>query len=122
MITGTVNADREPVVRIRLHDVNGQEQEFVAIVDTGFTGELTLPPDLIMALGLTWKELSTAILADGSQVLCDVYEGTVVWDGQVITISVDEAASEPLIGMALMDGFRIHIDDVDGGPVQIERI
>ena len=42
-----------------------------------------------MALGLSWKELGTAILADGSQVLFDVYEATVVWDGQVITISVE---------------------------------
>jgi clan AA aspartic protease len=122
VITGSVNADREAVVRIRLHDVNGQEQEFAAIVDTGFTGEFTLPPNFIMSLGLPWKELSTAILADGSQVLCDVYEATVVWDGQVLAISVDEADSEPLIGMALMDGFRNLIEDMAGGLVQIERI
>ena len=116
MITGTVNADREPVVRIWLHDVNGQEQECVAIVDTGFTGWLTLPPDLITALGLSWKELGAATLADGSQILFDVYEATVVWDGQVVAISVDESDSEPLIGMALMDSFRILIEDMDGGP------
>jgi clan AA aspartic protease len=122
VITGTVNADREAVIRIRVHDVNGQEQEFAAIVDTGFTGRLTLPPDVIAALGLPWKELGAAILADGSQVLFDVYEATIVWDGQVIAISVYEANSEPLIGMTLMNGFHIHIKDLDGGLVQIERI
>ena len=122
MITGTVNADREPVIRIRVHDVNGHERHRAAVVDTGFTGWLTLPPDFIMALGLFWKELGAAILADGSQVLFDVYEASVVWDGQVVAISVDESNSEPLVGMALMDGFRILIEDVDGGLVQIERI
>ncbi len=122
MITGTVTADREPVIRIRVHDANGQDQECVAIVDTGFTGWLTLPLDFIRALGLSWKELGAAILADGSQVFFDVYEATIVWDGQAIAISVDESDSEPLIGMGLMDGFRILIEDVVGGQVQIERI
>jgi hypothetical protein len=69
VITGTVNADREPVVRIRVHDVNGQEHERAAIVDTGFTGWLTLPLDFITALGLPRKELGAAILADGSNCL-----------------------------------------------------
>ena len=122
MITGTVNADREPVVGIRVQDVSGQEQERAAIVDTGFTGWLTLPRDFIMALRLPWKELGAAILADGSQVLFDVYEATIVWDGQAVAISVDESDSEPLVGMALMDGFRIFIEDLNGGLVQIERI
>ena len=64
MITGTVNADREPVVRIRVRDRNGRNHEFAAIVDTGFTGSLTLPLNVITALGLPWKELSEATLAD----------------------------------------------------------
>ena len=68
------------------------------------------------------KKSGTAILADGSQVFFDVYEASIVWDGQVLATSVDESDSEPLIGMALMSGFRILIDDVDGGPVSIERI
>ncbi len=122
MISGSVNADREPVVRICVHDVNGQEHEYAAIVDTGFTGWLTLPRDLITALGLSWKELGAATLADGSQILFDVYEATVVWDGRVVAIPVDESDSEPLIGMALMDSFRILIEDMDGGSVQIARM
>ena len=92
------------------------------MVDTGFTGWLTLPPAFITALGLTWKELGTAILADGSQIFFDVFGATVVWDGQAIAISVDESDSEPLVGIALMYGFRILIEDVDSGLVQIERM
>jgi predicted aspartyl protease len=77
VISGSVNADREPVVDIRVHDFNGAARDLAAIVDTGFTGWLTLPPDLIAELGLPWKELGEAILADGSQVLFDVYEAAV---------------------------------------------
>ncbi len=45
MITGNVNSDREPIIEIILHDVNGQEHKRPAVVDTGFTGWLTLPPE-----------------------------------------------------------------------------
>ena len=38
MIAGTVNADREPIVRIFVRDHNGQVHERDAIVDAGFTG------------------------------------------------------------------------------------
>ncbi len=122
MIIGTVNADREPVIRIRVRDINGQEHEREAVLDTGFTGWLTLPPDFITALGLPWKELGTAILADGSQIFFDVYDAAVVWDGMAIAISVDESDSEPLVGMGLMYGYRILIEDVDGGLVQLEQM
>jgi len=122
VITGTVNADREPVVHIRVHDRGGREHRFAAIVDTGFNGLLTLPPDVIAELALEWKESSEATLADGSNVFYDVYEGTIIWDAGIIAIAIDESESEPLIGMELMDGFHIHIEDVDGGRVQIERI
>jgi len=103
-------------------DAIGQDHKFDAVVDTGFTGWLTLPPHTIAALGLSWKELGAAILADGSLIDFDVYEASVLWDGQWVTIPVDEADADPLMGMRLMQGYRILIEDVDGGSVQIERI
>lgn len=122
MITGTVNADREPIIRIIVRDASGQEHEYSAVVDTGFTGWLTLPPDVITALGPSWREWGAAILADGSQISFNVYDVPVVWDGQLITIPTDEADAEPLVGMHLMQGYSIFIEDVDGGIVQIERM
>jgi clan AA aspartic protease len=122
MITGTVNADHEPIIRITLRDVSGQEHEREAVVDTGFTGWLTLPPDLITILGWPWKELGAAILADGSTVFFDVYDGTVVWDGQPIAIPVDESDTEPLVGMTLMYGYELNVQNVDGGLVTLRRM
>lgn len=121
MITGNVNPDHEPIIEVILHDIHGREHKRPGVVDTGFTGWLTLPPDLIVALGLPWKELGTAILADGSQIYFDVYEVTVIWDGQPITFFVDESDSEPLVGMALMYGYNIFIQNVDGGIVTLRR-
>lgn len=122
MITGTVSADYEPLIQLILQDANGQEHEREAVVDTGFTGWLTLPPDVIAAMGFTWREWGAAILADGSQITFNVYNALLVWDGQRITIPVDEVDAEPLIGMRLMRGYRLLVEDVDGGLVQIEHI
>lgn len=122
MIQGAVNAEREPIVRVVVRDANGQDHAHDAIVDTGFTGWLTLPPRLIASLNLAWRESGVGILADGGQILFNVYDATLLWDGQLVAIPVDEAEAEPLIGMRLMHGYRIVIEDVDGGLVQIDRL
>jgi clan AA aspartic protease len=122
MISGTVNTNLEPLIRVSIQDINGQEHQWDAVVDTGFNGWLTLPPDSIVKLGLRWQRLGTAILADGSQALFDVYEVTVIWDGRLITIPVDEADSEPLVGMSLMDGYELTIQAIGGGAVTLRQI
>jgi len=122
VIRGTVTADYEPIVRIVVRDAYGQDHEYDAVVDTGFTGWLTLPPDVITALNLSWREWGAAILADGSQILFNVYDASIVWDGQPVTLPVDEADAERLIGMRMMKGYRILIENVAGGLVQIEPI
>ncbi len=121
MITGVVTAAREAVLSMTVYDRNGQPQKVNSIVDTGFTGWFTLPPDVIAALGLTWKRSANAILADGSTILTNVYEAVVEWDGQTLTIPVTEADADPLIGMSLMYGYDIFIQNVAGGIVTLRH-
>ena len=52
MITGTVTPDREAVLRLAIRDASGQEHEQTVIIDTGYNGWLTLPPNLVASLGL----------------------------------------------------------------------
>ena len=122
MITGTVNAHREPIIRISVLDIHRQLHERDAILDTGFNGWLTLPPEFVASLDLSWQRMGTAILADGSQTLFDVYEATVLWDDQLITISVDEAASEPLLGMALMYGYELLLPVMEGATFTLRKL
>jgi predicted aspartyl protease len=72
MIIGSVNANREATIRLIVHGTQRQAQEIEAIIDTGFTGFLTLPLPLIASLGLTWRGRAQAVLADGSLHLFDV--------------------------------------------------
>ena len=121
-MTGVINADREPILEVTVCDINGQQHQRKGVVDTGYTGWLTLPPDVIAALGLTWRERGGATLADGSQVFFNVYNATVIWDGQPIIIPVDEVDADPLIGMSLMYGFELLMPIVDGGIFTLRRM
>src|SRR5438128_2473380 len=122
MITGVVNADREAVIQVIVRDANGQDHQYEAVVDTGYTGWLTLPPNVVAALGLTWRERGGATLADGSQALFDVYDATVVWDGQPITIPVDVIDADPLVGMSLMYGYELVMPILDGAIFTLRRL
>ena len=102
MITGIVNANREAIIRLLVRGAQGQEQEVEAIIDTGFTGFLSLPSPLIASLDLTWRGYAQAVLADGSLHRFEVYAATVVWDGGARTVEADAADIEPLAGMGLI--------------------
>jgi clan AA aspartic protease len=122
VISGTVTANREAVLCLTIFNTNNQAHEINAIIDTGFNGNLTLPSDLISALELNWLRLARAILADGSEIISSVYEASVLWDGQPITISVSEANADPLVGMSLMYGYELVMPIVDGATFTLRSI
>src|SRR5207247_5067254 len=82
MIVGIVRG-REALIRLTIRGFRGRQQEIEAVVDTGYTGWLTLPPTVIAALNLRWRSVGRGILADGSVTAFDVYQAKVVWDGRV---------------------------------------
>lgn len=122
MITGAVNPNREAIIRLAIAGPRGQQQEIEAIIDTGFTGFLTLPPAVVAALGLSWLSRQPGILADGSVDIFDVYVGSVLWDGQPRVVEVEVADTEPLVGMSLLAQHSLHIDVTNGGVVTITAL
>ncbi|MBO0700578.1 MAG: hypothetical protein J2P46_19430, partial [Zavarzinella sp.] len=72
--------------------------------------------------GLQWQSYGQGILADGTECLFLVYEAWVIWDRRLRRILVDEADSDPLIGMSLLDGYRLTVDAREGGKVEIRRL
>ncbi|MHB1421681.1 MAG: hypothetical protein ACYC3I_00515 [Gemmataceae bacterium] len=93
-----------------------------AAIDTGYTEWLTLPPNLVASLGLRWKTYARGIFAEGSECLFDVYAGKVVWDGKERSIQIDEADSEPLVGMALLSGYDLKMQVRPRGKITIKRL
>jgi len=79
MIIGVVKAD-EARIRLAVRGRQGREQQVDAVIDSGYTGALTLPPAVITLLGLRWQSTQRATLADGSTCLFQVYVGNVALD------------------------------------------
>ena len=120
MIEGSVNAARETVVALEFRGPAGQVRRVDAVVDTGFSRFLTLPPSLVAELGLAFAGARLVVLADGSEVALDAYVVTVLWAGQPTDIVAYAADTTPLIGMSLLDNHSLYVEIEDGGRVVIE--
>lgn len=121
MITGFIPDARRPLIRLTVLGPHG-EQEVDAIIDTGFDGWLTLPFSTIIKLGLPWRQRGRALLADGTETVFDIYDGTVVWDGQPRRVAIDRADTDPLLGMRMLHGYELKVQVVNGGEVTIRRL
>ena len=51
MILGTVNDSYEAVIILTVRRLSGLTTEIEAVIDTGFTGFVSLPPTLVTELG-----------------------------------------------------------------------
>ncbi|GBD54139.1 hypothetical protein BGM30_32320 [Microcystis aeruginosa NIES-298] len=121
MMRGYVNQNYEAMLSLVVR--NGDKlKSITAVIDTGFTGFLSLPIATIRELELSWSYRDRATLGDGSEVLFDIYDGMVIWGGQYREIEINAAETEPLIGMSLLRGYRLQVDTVKGGLVTISEL
>lgn len=121
MISGVLQFN-EARIRLKVSGPLGSENGVVGVVDTGYSGELTLPSATVAKLGLQWRSRERATLADGSECQFDVYKAKVVWDGVEKEILVDEANAVSLVGMKLMNGFELKIQVRPRGNVTLKRL
>ncbi len=88
MMQGVVNQSCEAILSIVVQ--NDTKTKFTeAVIDTGFSGFLTLPSHIILELGLTWKGRDIATLGDGTSCIFDVYIADVIWDGEYVRIDIN---------------------------------
>ena len=120
MIEGSVNATLESVVALSLRGPTGQTRYVDAVVDTGFSRFLTLPPSVMEELELPFAGARLVILADGSEVALDAYTVTVLWDGRPMEIVAYAADTTPLIGMSMLASHSLYVEVENGGRVVIE--
>ena len=102
MITGAISR-RRAYLNLTVRGPGGQEGEVEFVLDTGFTGVITLPPSACNLLALPYVRPQPAGLADGSRIMLDVYEATLLWDG------VPRAVAERVALMDRREAFnRVH--------------
>lgn len=121
---GTVTSGgREAVLSVEVLSAGGTSSlQVETVVDTGFTGHLTLPPATVDALGLPTIASAESILADGSLVMEDVCPARVLWHGEERPVRVLGAAATPLLGMALLRGSELRVECLGDGEVSIEKL
>lgn len=118
MMTGIVNSGLEATLCLLIHGINSQT-EVTAVVDTGYNGALSLPIALITSLGLNRLASRSVTLGDASRRVLDFYEAEVEWDGDRHSIPVLCVEGDPLIGTALLTGYKMEVDFIVGGMVNI---
>ncbi|MEG4203080.1 clan AA aspartic protease [Microcoleus sp. Pol7_A1] len=101
---------------------NGSTIPIEFVIDTGFTGELCLPPEAVSLMGLTFRHDTPANLADNSEVLLSLHEAIVLWDGLEREVLLIATGRRPLLGTALLDERELVIQFTEGGLVTIDEL
>lgn len=122
MIEGVVNSAREAVVPLTVANTAGRTRPIDAVIDTGFSGFLTLPEALVSELRLPFVTRGRATLANGSEDFFDIHNAVVIWDGQPRQVLTDVADTAPLAGMSLLDGHSLFVEVEEGGRVAIQTV
>lgn len=101
MIVGRIDEFGRALVRISIQATDKSPRyELEAWVDTGFTGELVIPNQLIESFGLPQHAVVVAALADGTQNVGTFQNAEVI----------GSQGDFPLIGVGLLAGHRLVAD------------
>jgi clan AA aspartic protease len=92
------------------------------VIDTGFTGFLTLPPAAVAAMGLPFLYDIWVTLADGSSARLALREADILWDGSPRRVRVLATGQQPLLGTKLLDGYELVTQFTDGRLVTVEHL
>ena len=108
MIRGTVSADGTPTVSLAISD-----QEWSAIVDTGFNGDLELPNELRIELNAQYVGQVESALAGGQVIEEEMYSVDFPFDGASISAEATFVDGDQiLIGTHLLRKYRLTINFV----------
>ena len=120
MIGFNLNERLEPMVAVEVLNRYGDSRTVEALLDTGFSAELTLTGDLIERLGLERLGQTQTVLADGGETTAYTYEAFVNWLGQTRRVEIIAFEGVPLLGMSLLNGCKITMRVRAGGEALIE--
>ena len=92
------------------------------VVDTGFNGYLSLPPETIGRMNVESDGPADVDLAAGAQATLNAWLGNVLWHDSIRSVLIFESDGTPLLGMELMEDSQLTMQPRINGPVLIERL
>ncbi len=110
-----------PVCVVHLFGDNGVPARLETVIDTGFSGLMTLPDTTVEQMSLKKIGQARTYLADGIEREYDLYKVDVDWFGESRSIEVLCMGRFPLLGMAMMDGLDLRVRVEDGGAIALAK-
>ncbi len=108
VMQGTVAANGTPMITLTMAG-----QDWPAIIDTGFNGDLELPERLRNTLQARYAGRVMSTLAGGQTIEEDIYLVVFPFDGRNLLVEVTfVSGSQILIGTHLLRDYRLQIDFV----------
>ncbi len=106
---GSIDGSGRALLGIRVaSEPTSQPVTIEAWIDTGFTGELVLPQQLVDSLALRQSGTVDAVLADGSKIEVKTFTCFVDWFGDKRGLEVvANDGNYPLLGVGLLLGFEL---------------
>ncbi len=111
--------DRRPTVPVTFRLPERGDLQLHCVVDTGFSGAVTLPFAAIEAMGLAYLEDVRVNLANDTYTDLPVYSATIVWNSLERRVRVLASGRLPLLGVTLLFDNLLGIDFIDQGLVTI---
>lgn len=108
MIMGQVTEDGQPIIQLTVAG-----RSWVAVVDSGFNGDLELPNALRGQLNARFRAREPWLLASGQSVEEDIYSVDFPFDDRMVYAEASFAPGDTiLVGTGLLSSYRLIIDFV----------
>ena len=109
---------------LELHVINDQRQAVVvdAVIDTGFSGAVSVPADVVNQLDLLFARQVVGYLADGSTTIVELYFARLLCGTRMVETEIAAAGTQALIGVQFLAGQRLTADFEINGSVYLQPI
>lgn len=117
-----VTGNLYPTVRVTVTGGKEVSETIDATLDTGFTGSIALPAELVNRLGLEYVRDRAVTLADGSHHDTQIYRASAKLGEDWHYLEAYVSGHVALVGMRLIYGANISFDAVPGGAIEYRSL
>jgi len=110
------------MVQVYVFSALGERVPLNVLVDTGFTGSLSLPKELAQRLGLAIIGTDSVQFGNGSIYSADLFEIDIEWDGVRRTVYADAFGADLVVGTELLRDYDLQIRFHNGGAVRLTKL
>ena len=117
-----VNGFLNPQVGLDVFGTDGEVESFPATLDTGFSGWVALPENIVNRLSLPYLWTDKITLADASEIDADIHVAEVFFADRVFRVYVVSVGAAPMVGTGLLRNAGLTLNMVPEGEITYKPI